>query len=215
MVVSWAGESMNIVRVRFRTNDEFEAHYQNELPNGGLFCPTTTRMQEGDDVVVELSLPALPNKVLIRSKVISWRPALPRLRVRAGAVVEFLAEEAHKRAFVLETLDGRRVPSHKRRHTRLPVDIEARYRFPEKSGYEDVRLVEISVGGALLATPEPLAIDTDLILELLPPGAVSPISIASKVGYHGANNTSGVKFLYRDAGGTRRLRELIRRLREA
>ena len=32
---------MQILKVRFRTNTEFEANYQSDLMAGGLFCPTT------------------------------------------------------------------------------------------------------------------------------------------------------------------------------
>lgn len=206
---------MNIVKVRFRTNEEFEANYRHDLPNGGLFCPTTSELKESEQVVIELSVPALPNKVLIRGIVRSWRPALPRLRVRAGAVVEFLAEEEQKRAFVLETLEGTRGPSPRRRHTRLPVDVEVRYRTVNEPNFTPIRMSEISVGGAMLVTDEPLPIDTDIILEITPPGAVSPILISGKVAYHGTNGGSGVKFVYRDSGGSRRLRELIRRLRQS
>lgn len=205
---------MNIVKVRFRTSDEFDANYQSDLASGGLFCPTTKPLAEGDEVVIELSIPALPNKVLIRGIVLSWRPALPRLRVRAGALVEFLPEEEHKRAFVLGTLDGSRGPSARRKHTRLPVDIDCRYRASEQTEYVDTKLVEISVGGAMLATEEPVPIGSDLVIEMTLPGAVSPIAISSKVAYHADNGGTGVKFIYRDSGGSRRLHELIRRLRE-
>lgn len=206
---------MNIVKVRFRTNEEFDANYRHDLPNGGLFCPTTTPLEEGESVVIELSVPALPNKVLIRGIVRSWRPALPRLRVRAGAVVEFLPDEEQKRAFVLETLDGTRGPSPRRRHARLPVDVEVRYRPVNEPNFTNIRLTEISVGGAMLATDEPIPLDTDIILEITPPGAVSPIAISGKVGYHSNGGGTGVKFVYRDSGGSRRLRELIRRLRQS
>jgi hypothetical protein len=44
---------------------------------------------------------------------------------------------------------------------------------------------------------------------------VSPISISGKVAYHSNGGGTGVKFVYRDAGGSRRLRELIRRMRQS
>src|SRR5688500_14726669 len=114
---------MQILKVRFRTNAEFDENYQPELPNGGLFCPTTSPMEVGTPVIVELSAPALPNKVLIRGHVRAWRPALPRLRVRAGATVEFDADETDKRSFIVETISGEREPASRRRHTRLPVAV--------------------------------------------------------------------------------------------
>ena len=206
-------QSMQILKVRFRTNSEFEANYQSDLAAGGLFCPTTAPLDRGDPVIVELSAPALPNKVLIRGVVRSWRPALPRLRVRAGAVVEFDPAESEKRDFVVDTISGDRTPASRRRHTRLPVAVPVKYRTNDSAEMVESYLSEISVGGAMLGTPSPLAIDTDVILELMPPGAVRPISISGKATYHLPNGSTGLKFLYRDAGGSRRLRELVRRLR--
>ena len=206
---------MQILKVRFRTNVEFQEHYQPELPNGGLFCPTTAPLPVGAPVIVELSVPGLPNKVLIRGAVRGWRPALPRLRVRAGATVEFAAEEADKRAFIVDTIAGDRAPSARRRHTRLPVAVPVRYRTNEGADFLEAGLTEISVGGALLSTATPLPIDTDVILEIKPPGAVSPLSISGKATYHLPNGGTGLKFIYRDGGGSRRLRELVRRLRQS
>jgi Tfp pilus assembly protein PilZ len=206
---------MEILKVRFRTNAEFQEHYQEELPSGGLFCPTTTSLEVGAPVVIELSAPALPNKVLIRGAVRAWRPALPRLRVRAGATVEFDPEEDEKHRFIVETITGGRGPSPRRRHTRLPVAIRVQYRTNEDSAYVTSELTEISVGGALLATPEPIPLETDIILEITPPGAVSPLAISGKATYHLPGGATGLKFIYRDGGGSRRLRELVRRLRQS
>ncbi len=209
-----SGYTMEIIRVRFRSNSEFEESYQKELEHGGLFCPTTTKLESGQQIIVELSAPALPNKVLIRASVKTWRPALPRLRVRAGAVVEFDADEADKHHFLVETIAGDRVAAFKRRHTRLPVEIPVRYRTTDTADFLETLLSEISIGGAMLHTETPLPIDTDVIIELTPPGAVSALSISSQVTYHLPNGGSGLKFIYRDGGGSRRLRELVRRLRE-
>jgi hypothetical protein len=55
----------------------------------------------------------------------------------------------------------------------------------------------------------------DVILEIIPPGAVSPLPISANVTYHLPNGGTGLKFIYRDGGGSRRLRELVRRLRQS
>jgi Tfp pilus assembly protein PilZ len=206
---------MQILKVRYRTNREFLDSYQGDLDNGGLFCPTTTPLEGGSDVICELTIPALPNKVLIRGAVKSWRPALPRLRVRAGAVVEFASDEAEKRKFIVDTVRGLREPGPRRRHTRLPVELPVKWRIIGTPDYVTGGLSEISVGGALLRAGSLLPIDTEVVIEVTPPGAVSPIAISGKVTYHAPNTASGVKFQYRDGGGSRRLRELIRRLRLA
>ncbi len=205
---------MEILKVRFRTNDEFDDNFDNELPNGGMFCPTTTPLTEGQQVIIELSVPALPNKVLIRGTVRSWRPALPRLRVRAGATVEFDDAETEKRDFICETVAGTRGPSPRRRHTRLPVRVQVRFRSDGDAAFKDCELTEISVGGAMLNTEQPLPLEMDVLLEITPPGAVSSIQISGKTTYHGKEGGTGLKFIYRDGGGSRRLRELVRRLRQ-
>lgn len=205
---------MRILTARFRTNAEFEEHYQEELPHGGLFCPTTKAMEPGETVIVELSVPALPNKVMIRGRVQSWRPALPRLRVRAGAIVQFAPEEATKHLFVRETVEGTRPPPVRRKHARLPVSVPVRYRIAEQTETQETEITEISVGGAMIITPRPLSLGTSVILEITPPGAVQSIPISGKATYHLPNGNTGLKFLYRDAGGSRRLRELVKRLRQ-
>jgi Tfp pilus assembly protein PilZ len=205
---------MQILKVRFRTNSEFDANFQRDLRFGGLFCPTTGALETGEPVIIELSAPALPNKVLIRGVVRSWRPALPRLRVRAGAVIEFDPAETEKRDFIISTINGDGTSSAPRRkHTRLPVAVPVRYRTNDTADFIESTLGEISVGGAMLGTTTPLPIDTDVILEVTPPGAVKSIPISGKVTYHLPHGGTGLKFLYRDAGGSRRLRELVRRLR--
>lgn len=205
---------MQILKVRFRTNSELESSLDHELPHGGMFCPTTSELEVNQPVIVELSAPPLPNKVLIRGRVTSWRPALPRLRVRAGASVAFDEEEAEKMDFIVETLTGQRGDTRRRRHTRLPVAVPVRYRAMEQTEFADSELTEISVGGAMLSTAAPLPLDSEVILEITPPGAVSPIAISGRATYHRPGGATGLKFIYRDSGGSRRLRELVRRLKE-
>jgi Tfp pilus assembly protein PilZ len=206
---------MRILKLRIRSSDEFEALYQADLPRGGLFVPTTTSLDVNETVIVEVAAATLPNKVMIRGVVRSWRPALPRLRVRAGAIVEFDADEASKRDFVRDALSGKRTDVPRRKHNRLPVSIPVRYRLAKTSSFIESAISEISVGGAMLNTAEPLPLDTDIIVEIVPPGGAAPIAISGKVSYHVPTGGTGLKFLYRDGDGSRRLRELVRRLRIA
>jgi len=206
---------MHILKVRFKTAAEFFDAYSQEVANGGLFCPTTTLLKPGDDVIVEMNVTGLPNKVLIRGIVRWWRPALPRLRVRAGALVEFAPEEKEKRDFVIQTLEGTRRTAQRRRHTRIPVSVPARYRLASSAEYHPTELKEISIGGAVVRIEEQLPVGTDIILEVTPPGGVAPMPIAGRVTHQTQGGSSGVRFLYRDGGGARRIRELLRRLKQA
>ena len=68
-------------------------------------------------------------------------------------------------------LSGKRTDVPRRRHHRLPVQFACRYRVASSSAFVDSAISEIGVGGALLTTPTPLPLDTELTLEVTPPGA--------------------------------------------
>lgn len=203
---------MQILKARFQNRQDFDEAYHADLPNGGLFVPTTTPLNSGDKVVVEVFCKGLPNKMLLRSEVQSWRPALPRLRVRAGAVVAFLPEERDKGSFMLKALSGQ-VQARKRRHPRLPVSIAVTFHTDGSLDSKPGNLVEISLGGALLRSPSPLPpIDSEVVVEVLLPGGAVPVPLSGRVTYL-SESGAGLRFIYRDGGGSRRIRELIRRLR--
>jgi Tfp pilus assembly protein PilZ len=204
---------LNILRVRCQSIEEFRAYYTSEQPTGGVFCPTTKQLAPGTPVVVELVCKGLPNRVLIRGSVVSWRPALPRLRVRAGALVRFDEDEAPKRDFVLETLGGSRKATPRRRHARLPLGSPAKMRVDSDLKPEDAELREISVSGALVSCAVQPPIGAEVVLQVVPPGGISPTDISGRVLYHAGPGLTGIKFLFREGGGSRRLRELVRRFK--
>ena len=204
---------MNILRVRCRNLEEFEEHYLPEIPHGGVFCPTTTELVPGTAVVVEMACDGLPNKVLIRGTVTNWRPALPRMRIRAGATVAFEADEAAKRDFVVQTLRGERSATRKRKHTRIPIGIPCKIRLTSALEFTDAELREISVSGGLVCGVLQPPVGTDVVLEIAPPGSEASFDLSGRVVYHAGANQTGVRFLYREGGGSRRLRELVRRFK--
>ena len=204
---------MVILKLRIRSADEWRELAPSDSVAEPVFVPTTDELESGQPVIVEISSQLLPNKVLIRGAVQSWRPALPRMRVRAGATIELVQEEQTKLTFLHEVFAGKRTDVPRRRHHRLPVSVSVRYRVANSPNFVDSAISEIGVGGALLTTQEPLPIDTELTLEVVPPGAAAPIAIAGKVSYHVPSGGSGLRFVSRDGDGDRRLRELIRRLR--
>lgn len=204
---------MVILKLRIRSADEWRELVPTDVVTDPIFVPTTDELEAGQQVIIEVSSALLPNKVLIRGTVQQWRPALPRMRVRAGATIDLAADEQTKLTFLHEVFAGKRTDVPRRRHHRLPVSVAVRYRLANSSSYVDSAISEIGVGGALLTTQNPLPIDTELTLEVVPPGAAAPIAIAGRVSYHVPTGGSGLRFVSRDGDGDRRLRELIRRLR--
>jgi Tfp pilus assembly protein PilZ len=204
---------MLILRLRIKSADEWRELAPSEIVAEPIFVPTTDELESGQCVIVEVSSNLLPNKVLIRGNVQSWRPALPRMRVRAGATVQLDNDEQTKLTFLHDVLSGRKTDVPRRRHHRLPVQFACRYRLADNAAFIDSAISEIGVGGALLTTEQPLPLETELYVELTPPGAAAPLAIAGRVSYHAPSGGSGLRFVSRDGDGDRRLRELIRRLR--
>jgi hypothetical protein len=204
---------LNILRVRCRSAEEFRSLYSADHPDGGIFCPTTTEIPCEAPVVVELACKGLPNKVLLRGSVMSWRPALPRLRVRAGAFIRFSADETAKRDFVLQTLTGALPAPRKRKHARIPLGLAVTVRLGNEPDAIAAELREISVSGGLVFAAVQPALGTDVIVDIVPPGGITPMSISGRVIYHAGPGQTGLKFMFREGGGSRRLRELVRRFK--
>ena len=83
----------------------------------------------------------------------------------------------------------------------------------QPAGFHGAELREISVSGGLLTGPIQPPVGTDIVMELAPPGSEAPFDLSGRVVYHAGPNQTGVKFLYREGGGSRRLRELVRRFK--
>src|SRR3954468_3797043 len=156
---------MVILKLRIRTADEWRELAPSDSATDPVFVPTTDELEPQQAVIIEVSSQLLPNKVLVRGTVQSWRPALPRMRVRAGATIDLAPDEQIKLTFLHEVFSGKRTDVQRRRHHRLPVSVTVRYRLTIRSRFIESALRKIGVGGALLAAPEPLPIDTELTLE--------------------------------------------------
>jgi hypothetical protein len=114
---------------------------------------------------------------------------------------------------MVQTLKGDRPPTRRRKHTRIPIGIPARVRIASELDYIDAELREISVSGGLLFGEFQPEIGTDIVLEITPPGSEVSFDLSGRVVYHAGVNQTGVRFIYREGGGSRRLRELVRRFK--
>src|SRR3569833_787424 len=139
---------MVILRLRFLMADEWREFALGEAVADPIFVPSTDELQSGQSVIVEVSSNLLPNKVLIRGAVQSWRPALPRMRVRAGATVQLDTDEQIKLTFLHDVLSGKRTDVPRRGLSRLLVLFACRYRVANSTAFVDSAISEIGVGGA-------------------------------------------------------------------
>lgn len=207
---------MRILRVRYRSAAEFLSQYQPSFLHGGVFYPTREAVPLGEAVIIEVRFPELVDRILLRGFVAWRRQGRHRSKTRAGLGVEFLEAERHKRDFLLAFARGE-LPSAvvQRRHRRLPIDLRVDWRVKEDRSHHQSTLDDIGPGGAFIRTREFQPAGTSIVLEVVPPGAVSPLSIEGRVAWarqSPGEEGLGVEFRCRDTGGLRRLKELVRRL---
>lgn len=203
---------MRILKARYRDGDELLRHYQPSLSQGGLFYPTREAISVGEAVIVEVRFPALRDRVMLRGSVVWRRSGRHRTKLRAGIGIEFLESEVERREFVLAIARGEDVSMVVRRHRRLPIALDVSWRVASDRQWHKSHFEDISPGGAFVATDAACAPGTDVVLDLIPPGGLVPLQIAARVAWVGSGRGVGVEFRWRDAGGARRLRELVRRL---
>ncbi len=175
---------------------------------------STDPFEPGEEVLLEVYFAGLPGKMMVRAIGKEWHSARPRLRVRAGGVLRCTGTEWRKLEFLRDVGTGTIDLTARRRHVRLPVMVEVRWRLPSGTDFAIAALSEISEGGALLLTRKPPTQGDEIIVEITPPGSERPLEVLAVV--RNAENPDGVglEFLARDMGGVHRLREVIRRLVE-
>lgn len=192
-------------------------HYQPAFATGGVFYPTRNLLPLLDQVVLEIRFPQLVNKTMIRGQVAWCRSGQHRTKLRAGLGIEFHATEGRRRDYLLAVARGQGHKVVTRRHRRLPVSLPAQWRHPNERAIFQAVVEDIGPGGAFVRGGSPPLLGSEVILGVVPPGGVCPIEIAARVAWSRhipGEDGFGVEFRSRDAGGVRRLKELVRRLEE-
>jgi Tfp pilus assembly protein PilZ len=209
----------HMLKVRYRSAAEFLEFYQASFLYGGIFFPTRTKIEIGEPVVIEIRVAGLDDKVLLRGFVAWRREPKYRLRQRGGLGIEFLAAEHHKRDFLLAFARGeveREVAA--RKHRRLPIELRVDWRVKESRDRHSATLDDIGPGGAFVRTRDMAPEGAPVVIEVVPPGGQAPLSIEGRVAWNRqapGEEGFGIEFRCRDAGGMRRLKELVRRLEAA
>ncbi|MEK6607224.1 MAG: PilZ domain-containing protein [Myxococcota bacterium] len=206
---------MRLIRVRYRSGQNFLEHYENTFVYGGVFYPTREALQVGTPVAIEIRFPGLTNRVLIRGSV-EWRRAgRHSLGLRAGLGIAFAGADVARRDFLLRVARGevpQAVVVH-RRFRRFPVNTPAHWRDKAATSARAGTIADIGPGGAFVSDgtslPSP---GSDVVLTITPPGASLPLDVEGRVAWVRAANGFALEFKTRDVGGLRRIKEVVRRL---
>jgi len=206
---------MTILKAHFANGAAFLEHYLPELPNGGIFFPTRKPLAIAEPVVVSIRLGKRRSPTLVRGHVVWRRPGKHSTKTKAGIGIEFLPTETQTRDYLVSVARGDSSEAIARRHQRLPVELPILWAVPGALQDNTGGLRDIGRGGAFVKTEQQLPDETDVVLKVAPPGAEVAMPLQARVawkGHPGGENGFGVEWKARDAGGTRRIKELVRRI---
>src|SRR5690606_21066973 len=119
-------------------------------------------------------------------------------RVRAGGTVMCAGTEWRKIQFLRRVAVGEVKLTARRRHVRLPVLVEVRWRRRSERDFKTAAISEISEGGALLLTQDRPEVTEEVIIEITPPGSARPLEILGVVRNVNNEEGAGLEFLARD-----------------
>lgn len=203
---------MTILKTLCRTESEFFDRYLSDLAGGGLFIPTRMALPIGEQVVVSVRIGPRADPVLLRGSVAWRRPGKHSTKTKAGIGVEFLPSEKHGRDYLVALARGDASVS-ARRHQRLPIDLPMHWHVAGSVEDRPGVLRDIGRGGAFVKTNE-LVQGREVILKVIPPGAEIEMPVSARIAWVAPGDEAGfgVSWRARDAGGTRRIKELVRRM---
>jgi Tfp pilus assembly protein PilZ len=204
---------MTILKAHYQSSEEFLSHYLADGSLGGLFLATRKPLNIGEPVVVSVRTGPRRNPVLLRGTVIWRRPGKHRTKVKAGIGISFLPSETLKRDYLLAVARGDTAEMPARRHQRLPIDLPVHWLISGSLQENPGVLRDIGRGGAFVMTEEPIKADTHVVLKVAPPGAEVATPVSARIAWVAPGAPGfGVAWKARDAGGTRRIKELVRRM---
>ena len=205
---------MTILKAHFPSGADFLARYLPELGEGGIFFPPAARSRSGSTSWWPFVSDAAAAR-RIRGQVAWRRPGKHSTKIKAGIGIQFLGSDAQARDYLLGVARGDSAEMVARRHQRLPVELPVLWQVPGALQDNAGILRDIGRGGAFIRTEDPIPSERDIVLKVSPPGAEVAMPLSARVAWRGHPNGEhgfGVEWKARDAGGTRRIKELVRRI---
>lgn len=156
---------MRLLALTFRSPDSFLRHYSDHNDAGAVFYRTKSEVERGEEVLLEIDFPTLPNRALVRGVVLGPKDD--------GIWVAFHDSDSSTRDFLLGVARGEieikgRSP---RSHDRLPTDVPVSYKAIGGEGeMRHARAVDLAAASAFVRTEEPPEEGTSLELVFGPLG---------------------------------------------
>jgi len=193
-----------ILVAAFDSGDAFLHAYGHGGPAGEIAVVTRCSPPNGAEMVLEVTWPELPNRVFVRARV---------LRRSLGLIARLHADEQHSRDFLLRMAAGYAVDYHARRHKRYCVRLPLSWRRFGETEMHDGLAEDVSVGGMMIVTSEPMPASGEHVAIRLPAPAGQDLIITGEVRHarpRADDQAFGIQFDHRESAEQRRLRQLLR-----
>ena len=194
---------MRLLTLAFPAAADFLSAYDDSSRT--LVAHTKTEAEIGENLLVEISFPALPNRPLLRATCCGLVTGGLRLELddADGPTREFLVKLARG-----EPADGAIHREHKRFPTTLPVEYTV-----GNSGRVSSHVEDLSAGGCFVRSDHPPHIGESVTLEITPPDETPPLKMSGLVAWVRAGKEPGfgVEFDAPETPDGKRLRIMLRK----
>jgi Tfp pilus assembly protein PilZ len=203
---------MKILFATFASPSEFLDRLERGGGPGTLRVKTKARYDDGEDVILEIGFPGLPNRILTRATAVGGDKASDDQSFHFGA------GEDDKRDFLVAVAAGRATASWKRKHRRFPMRLPARFVVDGNEDQElplrgDAETEDMGSGGVSLKTSRSLPDGARVTIVLDPLDGSPEIEFEGKVVWNRQDEAvSGVGVQFDRLAGEdmKRLRRMIR-----
>lgn len=193
----------------FRSGREFLASLHRDARNSlRLVMPTRTQLEAGEDVVLEVMWPGLPNRVYLRAATLG--------RTRSGKLMlELYQHEQPKLHFLFTVATDPTACPHRRRHPRYCVRLPLEWRAFGRRTMTAGTAEDLSVGGIHIAThATPIDRETSVVVRLHADSVGQDLVLTGKIRHVHPRGEQymalGVEFEAASTGELKELRRLLR-----
>jgi Tfp pilus assembly protein PilZ len=151
--------------LEFNSRSDFERSYLYDLPNGGVFVPTTSDYAISELVLLIINFPEIPDGILLHGRV-AWRRPKTKWRsaLQPGIGVALDEADPEKVDFLLKFCNGR-LEDRRGKSRRIPVKFRVDFLSADNIWHEGLAR-NISKEGLFVSTNTALTTGNPLVLRL-------------------------------------------------
>lgn len=203
---------MRLLTVVFVSSAEFLSHYREA--DGSMFHRTRAELEPDEQVLAEISFPGLPNRALVRARVLEVDPG-------KGGWLEFSEADTSTRDFLVDLARGEVevTARSERNYDRFPATVPVNCEIDQDAGNGErvvSRTADLGAGGVFIQSEvsPPVGTRVRLVIGPLDDDPEATFTVEGQVarvrdddGRHGF----AVRFEPRGGGDNARLRALLRK----